>query len=272
MALVEEDFELFALLDDLEEEAREALEETVTLDERTEIPDLDEIKSEVPRWIRVDDVVAVVADLKNSTAFNTARNEKTIARFYEAYMQQLVDAVAAFAPAFIDIQGDGLFALFDGQRRYERAFASGVTMKTFVQSRLLPKLTAKLDEVPETGLKLGVSSGPVFVKKVGIRGDREPIWAGRPVNWAAKCAQAAEADELIVTQSVWDKIGPSDFVRYSCSHTSTGTPEELWTRVEVERLPEGKRTCHKLRSNWCTEHGSDFCDAILAGKKTRSDL
>lgn len=268
---MDEDFELFSLLDELEVDAREALDAAVTLEERNEIPDPDEIKSEVPRWIRVDDVVAVVGDLKNSTQFNTGRNEKTIARFYEAYMQQLVGAVAPFSPAFIDIQGDGLFALFDGDRRYERAFAAAVTMKTFVELRLMPKLKAKLDDMPETGLKVGIASGSIFVKKVGVRGDREPIWAGKPVNWAAKCAQTAGAHELIVTGSVWDKLGTNDYVTHSC-HSDSGVPTPLWEEVEVERLPEGKRTCQKLRSCWCTEHGSDFCDAVVAGRRNRPDV
>lgn len=270
---MDEDFELFELLDDLEEEAKEALEEDVTLEERNEIPELDEIRSEVPRWMRVDDVVAVVADLKNSTQFNTGRNEKTIARFYEAY-QQLVDAVAAFDPAFIDIQGDGLFALFDGDKRYERALAAGVTMKTWVELRLMPRLKAKLgDNLPETGLKVGAASGSIFVKKVGIRGSTEPIWAGKPVNWAAKCAQQAEAGEMIITDAVWERLENNDYVAHSCGcNTESGQPKPLWTEVEIERLPEGRRRGHLLRTNWCSIHGSEFCDAILAGKKNRPEV
>lgn len=271
---MDEDFELFGLLDDLEEEAKEALDEDVSLEERNEIPDLADIRSEVPRWMRVDDVVAVVADLKNSTQFNTDRNEKTIARFYESYMQQLVDAVAAFDPAFIDIQGDGLFALFDGDKPYERALAAGVTMKTYVQLRLLPQLKAKLgDSLPETGLKVGAASGSIFVKKVGVRGKTEPIWAGKPVNWAAKCAQQAQAGEMIVAEAVWERLQSNDYITHSCGcNTETRIPTALWTAVEIERLPEDRRSGHLLRTNWCPNHGSEFSDAILAGKKNRTEV
>lgn len=192
-------------------------------------------------------------------------------------MQQLVDAVAAFDPAFIDIQGDGLFALFDGEKRYERALAAGVTMKTFVQVRLMPRLEKKLgDNLPETGLKVGAASGSIFVKKVGIRGNTEPIWAGKPVNWAANCAQQAEAGEMIITESVWEKVDDNDYVTHSCTCTGTstegGTPTELWDQVEVERLPEGKRSGRLLKVNWCSNHGSEYCDAILAGKKNRPEV
>lgn len=267
------DVELSELLDDLEAKAVDALEEHVTLEERNEIPALEEIRYEVPRWMRIDDVVAVVADLKNSTHFNTGRNETTIARFYEAYMQQLVDAIAAFYPAFIDIQGDGLFALFDGDMRYERALSGGVTMKTWVELRLMPTLTKKFGaSLPETGLKVGASSGPLFVKKVGIRGDTEPIWAGRPVNWAAKCAQQAQAGDMIVTESVWEHLKHNDYVTHSCGCGDDGRPTPLWTDIEVERLPEGRRRGHLLRTNWCVTHGSEYCDAILGGKKNRPEV
>lgn len=261
---------VWELIEELTESAKSALDEKVTLEERDDIPQLDTIKLEVPRWYRVDDVVAVLADLRGSTNFNTGRNEKTIARFYEAYMGQLVACVDEFDPAFIDIQGDGLFALFDGGDRYRAAMVAGITMKTWVQLRLLDVLKKKVTELPETGLKVGVASGAVFVKRVGIRGERnEPIWAGRPVNWAAKCAQVADAGELIVTPKVWSKIETNDYLTWSCGCNPPSNP--LFSDVTVEKLPEEHQTCKKLSSNWCPNCGDAFSEAILAGK-TKRDL
>lgn len=45
-----------------------------------------------------------------------------------------------------------------------------------------------------------------MVNKVGVRGGNEPVWAGKPVNWASKCDQEADANELIATESVYSKL------------------------------------------------------------------
>lgn len=96
-----------------------------------------------------------------------------------------------FGAEFMDIQGDGLFALFHGQRKRERALCAAVTA-----SPLSMKLEKRLEGVrrdePDTGLKFGLAIGDVFVKKVAVRGENEPIWDGVPVNWATKLAQAVD--------------------------------------------------------------------------------
>ena len=251
---MDSNFGLFDHLKAMGELVRSELNEEVTIEERNEIPDVATIKLEVPRWYRVDDVVAVVA------------------RFYEAYMQPLIRTVRAFEPAFLDIQGDGLVAIFDGDDRYGRAFCAGETMRTFSEQQLLPELGKKLTNLPATGLKVGMASGAVFVKRVGVRGEHnEPIWAGRPVNYAAKCAQAADAHQVVVTRAVWEHISSNDYIRMSCGCPS-GFPRALWSEMEVDRLPAGHQSCWTMTPAWCNTHGEEFCRAILAGKTKRAEL
>jgi hypothetical protein len=42
--------------------------------------------------------------------------------------------------------------------------------------------------------------------------------------------------------------------------------------AQVETLPEEDIDCKLLRSNWCPNHGDEFCTAILDGKTSRSDV
>jgi class 3 adenylate cyclase len=258
------------LLDSLEGHAEEALEENVIIQDVVTVPEEDDIPFEEPRWLRVDQVVAVVADLKNSTAFNTGRNQRTVARFYEAYVSPLVECVEGFEPGFVDIQGDGLFALFSGQRAFEHAMCAGISAKTFSELRLLPLLNDALKDVPETGIKVGVALAAVLVKRVGVRGTNEPVWAGRPVNWAAKCAQRADAHQLIVTDDVWRAVATNQWIRYSCR--CSRPPKDLWMDVELEKLPEPHREGHLLTSKWCEKCGDEFCAAILSGGTKRDDV
>ncbi len=266
---MDKEFSVSQILAEARDRTDRALKANVTVEERETIPPLDGIKVELPRWYRVDPVVAVVADLKNSTQFNTRRQQKTIARFYEGYMSSLVSVVQAFKPEFVDIQGDGLFALFDGQDALQVGMVAAVSVKLFSDQVLLPRLRNALVDLPDTGVKVGVASGAILVKKVGVRGTNEPIWAGKPVNWAAKCAQVADAGQLVVTRGVWEQIEGNEYLRWPCDHQSRLLQRSLWRSITVEKLPEGQRECHAAMSFWCDACTDSFCRAVLAGESNR---
>lgn len=237
--------------------------------------DLSKIPIEARRWVRIEDVVAVVADLKGSTKLGTGtQREASTASIYEAATRPLVNTLATFSADDIAIQGDGAFGVFWGDMRYERAICSGITIKTFSEKSLEARLLKKWPDL-ETGFKVGIASSRVLVKRVGLpRTDHhEEVWAGKAVNYASKAAQDADRRELIVTGSVWDQVGENDFVAYSCG-CHDGPRDSLWHDVTIGRLPEDdpEREGRKLTSNWCENCGPDFCEAILNGVTTRSEV
>ena len=262
--------------------AREELRTPVEIEEVDEFPALKDIYSEKRTWKKINDVVVVCADLKGSTKLNFKKHAQTSARLYEAVTGNMVRIVAAFEPEFVDIQGDGLFALYHGDGRYLRALCAAITLKTFSERQLIPEIEATMPErFPETGIKVGMASGILAVKKVGVRGTNEPVWAGKPVSWATKCAETADRNELVVTRKVFQKFEDNDYVTHSCGcgkgldgllTPGTGTPKELWTTTQVQSLPEEDIDCKLLKSDWCPNHGDDFCTAILEGKTSRSDI
>lgn len=228
--------------------------------------------AEVRKWKRIEDVVVVVADLANSTKLNFDKYVNTSASIYEAATGGAVRCLDQFGPDFVDIQGDGMFALFHGDTRWERAFCAAVTVKTFSRRHLVPLVEKYLDpKTPKTGFKLGMAAGILAVKNVGVRGTNEPVWAGKPVNWAYKCAQAAKPEELIVSERVWNKLKDNDYVRFSCGCDS-GVVTDLWDSVLVDKLPEEDWNCWRLTSSWCANCGQEFCNSILAGQRDRADL
>src|SRR4051794_22032260 len=179
--------------------------------------------------------------------------------------------MSRFHPEVIDIQGGGLFGLFHGTRAYERGFCAAVTLKTFSECSLEPMIGEVFSNTfPDTGFKVGMGSGILAVKKVGVRGTNEAVWAGKPVNWAVKCAQKADRHELIVTSAVWDKLSKNDFIAYSCG-CPDAVAKPLWTEIQVEKLDK-HGFCRLLLSNWCETHGDEFCRAILNGETERDDI
>lgn len=224
-------------------------------------------------WFRLDDVVAVFADLQNSTMLGTGKHAASTAAIYRAATGNVVHIMNSFNADFIQIQGDGVFAIFWGDKRIERALCAGVTVKTFSAETLVPKLEGRWKDDPETGFKVGIASGRTLVKNLGTprnESEQEPVWAGKPVNFAAKAAQQATRHELIITGSVWDAIRDNDYLTVTC-HCSPSA--DLWKDVDIEKLShdEDEAAGRLLEAGWCETCRDEFCEAILNGKTYRED-
>jgi hypothetical protein len=156
---------------------------------------------------------------------------------------------------------------------------AGITLKTFSELQLVPAIEGweqKGNQFPDTGLKVGMHAGVVAVKHVGVatahRNWKEPVWAGRPVNWAFKCAQRAEAHQLICTKSVFGKFEANNYVTHSCG-CGGGVSNSIWTDIDMQgKLPADKAPTKVLTTRWCPLHGDEFCQAILDGETQRDDV
>ena len=105
---------------------------------------------------------------------------------------------------FVGIQGHGGFGLFWGERRYARAVTAGITIRTFSLD-FEAQLQTKWPNAPTTSFKVGVASGPVLAKKVGLERHldvQEPVAAGHHVNYVVKLAQQTEPETLGVCCTV----------------------------------------------------------------------
>jgi class 3 adenylate cyclase len=224
-------------------------------------------------WHKADEVVAVVADLKGSTNLGVNKHAASTASIYEAATGGLCRIFNDFGADFVAVQGDGAFGLFWGERRFELAICAAITIKTFSQLTLVPALEKKWLDLPTTGFKVGMAASPVLVKRVGVprTEHQEPVWAGKAVNYAAKCAQQADRHEMIVTGTVWDFAEGNDFLAVSCP--CNGPSDNIWQDLTIDKIHEGdgERAGRKLTSQWCRVHGPEYCEAILAGQTSRAD-
>lgn len=274
--MAEIEVDLGKMLADLRTKTREILNTVPPVQvEDGELSAADIPSAAAQKWLKIPDVVVVVCDLKGSTRLGTGKHTTSTARIYKSAVEGAVRVLHDFGADFIDIQGDGGFGVFWGARRFERALCAGVTIRTFSDD-WFDELRAKDPSVPETGYKVGIASGRVLVKYLGTRNpahdEQEPVWAGKPVNYAAKCAQAADLQQLIVTDRVWKKFEQNDYITHSCDcNVETGL-KELWVSTEVEALPEDLTDAAMLKVGWCKVCGSEFCAAILDGKTRRDTV
>ncbi|MDC8449786.1 MAG: hypothetical protein LV473_15700 [Nitrospira sp.] len=71
-----------------------------------------------------------------------------------------------FEASYIDVKGDGVFALFNGNQPY-RALAAAVTFKTFSKEEFVPKIKAATSIT--AGCHIGIDKKTVLVRKLGLK-------------------------------------------------------------------------------------------------------
>ncbi|MDO8847709.1 MAG: hypothetical protein Q7W51_04910 [Coriobacteriia bacterium] len=270
---------IWDLMDELEGVVDSEFKDPVEVVDVGTFPDVDQLALEVRRWQRLKDLYCVSVDLRNSTALDVGAHASTSASLYEAVTGSCAKIVKRLNPQFVDIQGDGLFALFHGAMAVERAICAAISLKTFGERVLEPMIekhrAEKLGErFPQTGLKIGVASGTTVVKRVGVRTINEPVWAGRAVPYAVKASETCEPKQLLVTQAVHNRIAGNEYLTWSCGCDGAGNtnqPKRLWAEAaEMPGVPG--MMLWSLGTTWCRVHGDAFYDAVLAGSIRRDDI
>lgn len=232
------------------------------------------------KWNKLDEIVVVFADLKNSTKLGINKHNISTARIYEASTKVGVQLLWSFHPKFVEVQGDGFFGVFHGDKAPLRAMTASMTLGHFSKYILEPQIkSTQGPSCPDTGLKTGVASGRVLVKQIGIDGLERPVWAGKPVNYAAKCAESGKAHEVIITEQLYKQVvQDNDYFLQPCYHN--GHPNQrflsntgMWRSVQVPGIPS---KCLARDVPWCTgnqagkEAALEFANDVLAGKQKRN--
>lgn len=269
---------VWALLDRQAGVARRLInQETVVVDTVGPV-DPDDLFTQVPKWLRYKSVVAVFADLVGSTQLAAGGMwEKSTAAIYDASVGPMAEILSIHDADFIDIQGDGGFAVFTGADAKQKAICAAITISTFSESLLQPILTQRWGErAPQTGFRVGVATSDVLVKNVGVprTAHKAPVWAGRAVNYAAKCSQQAPRHKVLVTGPIADFVRGNDYLLFSCgcqNGVPGSPPSRLWDEFRIRHVAEQHADGLLLRSTWCKSCGDEFRSAVLAGTSRRPE-
>lgn len=241
---------------------------TASVTRKNQIPETKKIPIEKPNhWLQIPDVIACFVDMAGSTRLSASVHQNSTAKIYRYFTQTAVRIFHEFEAPYIDVRGDGVFALFD-QNQTHRALAATVSFKTFVANNFTPRVKASTKL--EIGGHFGIDKQTVLVRKFGLkafggRSDRKnEVWAGRPINMAAKLASLSSEDTLLVSDRYWKGLtGHRSLMSCGCGSDS-GQTAQLWSEIDVsadERFDFD--VAHQLASNWCSKHGKDFCRSII---------
>lgn len=247
----------------------EKFKNNIFTEEVDKIPNVDDIPGEgTTKWLKIPDVICVFVDMKNSTKFSASHHAGTTAKVYTLFTGTAVRLFKAFGAAYIDIKGDGVFALFNSDQVHA-ALCSAVTFRTFIKDEFEAKVTNKTKV--DTGVHIGIDQATLIVSKIGLRksakrGDmHNEVWAGKAVNMAAKLSSLSNNDEVCVSSRFYKNI-KSDKALNSC--TCGGEPKLLWSEYDVSKDERFSFNCaHILESSWCKKHGAEYLDEILLADK-----
>ncbi|MDQ1589593.1 MAG: hypothetical protein QOG71_220 [Pyrinomonadaceae bacterium] len=230
-----------------------------------EIPDTNTIPLDAPRWLKIQDLTCVFVDMKNSTQLSAITHDRSTAKAYQFFTGTAVRLFDTFEAPYIDVRGDGVFAMFNRNQVY-RALAAAVSFKTFAAKVFAPTMKDKTGL--DLGAHIGIDQKTVLVRRLGLRRisqrtDRQnEVWAGKPVNMAAKLAAIGEADDLLVSSRFYERI-TDEHARQTCG-CPYGTKKDLWKPVDVSANPIFDfDTAWRLGSCWCQTHGAEFCNTML---------
>lgn len=236
-------------------------------------------------WVQIPEVTVVFADLKRSTALNANYGAKVAAHAYTYFTRAMTVILESFQVRYVDVQGDGIFGLFSGKGSRFLAAACAITMKTQLETVVAERFRRDGSARWELKAGIGVDRGKLLVRQLGISGTgMNEVWAGTPVNMAAKLSSVAGANEVVVSERVFTDYEKSSKLRQQallrdCGcrgrtrggglDQSAGTTQSVWNR---NRAPGGLGLdfdyTHRLLKGWCKIHGSEFCEAVVTGKRS----
>ena len=251
---------------DVVEEQISIFEEARTVFKRNSIPDTSDIPlDDQTLWLRIPDVICVYVDMMGSTQLSAETRDNQTAGAYQLYTGTAVRLFHAFDAPYIDVRGDGAFALFDGTNPY-RALAAAVTFKTFAHLEFVPRIKELAGF--EVGSHIGIDQKTLLVRRFGLRSTRgrtdrqNEVWAGKPVNMAAKLASMTSDDQLLASHRFFTKLKDERALK-SCG-CPDGERSDLWTDLDLsEDTRFDFNKAHILKSAWCATHGRAFCEGIL---------
>jgi class 3 adenylate cyclase len=193
--------------------------QSVSITNYNDIPETTQIPIEKPtNWLKIPDVVCCFVDMEGSTKLSAGLHDKTTAKAYRLFTETAIRIFHKFGAAYIDIKGDGVFSLFNKNQPYT-ALAATISFKSFVYEHFTPKIKELTEQ--DVGGHFGIDQKTVLVRKFGLktyrdRTDRQnEVWAGKPINMAAKLASLSTDNRLWVSDRFFSNLKDEKAV-YSC--------------------------------------------------------
>lgn len=207
---------------------RERLEEVLSNDyqvrfaKKTPHPDRVPLK----QGAAIYEGTVLYSDIVGSTALGDHFGYDDAAKILQAFLLGASHLVKFWDGDITAYDGDRLMAVFGGPDQEDNAVDCAFSMAYLTREILSPMIDQTFQqESGTTDFKCccGVDSGELFAVKIGLRGNTDLLWSGRPANLAAKlCAHRNPFYQTVITGRVFQHL--SDETKRS--HTGS-----FWERL-----------------------------------------
>ena len=224
----------------------------------------------IVEWLKIPDVICVYVDIRNSTWLSAISHSKSTAWIYELFTETAVRIFHEFESSYIDIKGDGVFALFNAWEEH-RALVAAVSFKTFASEVFQPLIKKKIPSL-DLWFHMWIDQSWVLVKQIWLRDKsgrdsrKNEVWAWKPVNMAAKLASRSPDKQLWVSERFFWKLN-SELVLKSCwCRGGEQGFEKVWVWKEEVVAEDDIFDFKKifiLNPVWCKTHGAQWCKNVL---------
>lgn len=231
---------------------------------------------EKPIWVGGDNkFVCLFVDLDKSSKISFKKHHVTMAKIYDYFTQTLVDVFNhdSFCADYVDVKGDGAFAIYEGEHASYKAFYAAITFRKIFEEKIKTKFQD--DEGGNLSCKIGIHKDKILVKKIGKRGDYNEVWAGRLVNNAAKLSrQFQDAPEkfngakspIIISEEVYnDFVAQPEFGLYNCHNLDNDVSDQeipVFTAVTDFSDDTLGDKFYFTQVDWCKHCADDYINKV----------
>lgn len=275
-------FELKTTLKDIKTDANNRYD-SFKIEDISEI-DITKIQDEAyirnSTWLGGDQkFVCLAFDLDDSSKLSAKKHSKVMAKIYEYSTQSVYDILMQkdIKADYIDIKGDGVFAIYSGEKAIEKAFVAGITIKTFFKE-VSSKFKANSINLK---CKLSLDIDKILVKRIGSNKYQNEVWAGHLINNCYKMmGYVKEIREMndtdingnklyynknifVISEDIYNYLDTGKYKKFailSCCENELN----LWINKATAEIEEIKGdTVYFTISDWCDKCGETYANNIL---------
>ncbi len=239
----------------------DTLMQKVELINRDSLPAFNSVPLEKQKWIQLNGIAVLFIDMVNSTQIDFDNHPRKSANIYEVFTGELIDILYTFEANRIEIQGDGVFAVFDCGNPTIHALLAAVTYRTICDRFIKPQILISTGGKVTIECRAAICTGPTIVKRIGRRGINNEVWAYRTVNKTSKLCRLANKGSLAIDENSYVQISKCEDAILSCGcdqEVYTGNRFSLWKNIDEARLNAiGIPKAYELKSLWCKVHGDE---------------
>lgn len=176
------------LKEDLETEVKKIFKEQWTSRDGQVVPEAEDIRLG-NEAVKLDGTV-LYADLSGSTNMVDSRKSFFAAEVYKTYLLCAARLIRSEGGTITAYDGDRIMAVFIGDLNNTSAVRCGLKINGAVQNVINPALKAQYPDTDFTVRQVvGIDRSPLWVARIGAKGDNDLVWVGRAANYAAKLTE-----------------------------------------------------------------------------------